>query len=104
MARDDPNQLSPDDARILSVESDVITGHTLKLVVLEPGRVPLDIDALRTAVSQRLPSQPRASQRVDTSGPEPHWVDSPDFDINDHVRAHPTPKCVSREDLWRPST
>jgi diacylglycerol O-acyltransferase len=101
MARDDPNRLSPDDARILSVESDVITGHTLKLVVLEPGAVPLDIDALRTAVAQRLPSQPRATQRVDTSGPEPRWVDSAAFDIDDHVRRRPTPECVSRGDLWR---
>jgi len=33
----DPDRLSADDAHILSVESDVITGHTLKLIILEPG-------------------------------------------------------------------
>jgi WS/DGAT/MGAT family acyltransferase len=97
---DDPDRLSADDAHILGVESAVITGHTLKLVLLEPGAGPLDIDALRTAVARRLPSQPRATERVDTSGPEPRWVQAIDFDIDDHVRRRTTPNCVSRADLW----
>src|SRR5258708_33003881 len=82
----DPDRLSPDDAHILSVESDVITGHTLKLIVLEPGPAPMDIDHLRSEVARRLPSQPRAMQRVDTSGPEPRWGEATDFDIRYHVR------------------
>jgi diacylglycerol O-acyltransferase len=98
---DDPNRLSADDADILGVESAVITGHTLKLVVLEPGAGPLDIDALRAAVAKRLQSQPRATQRVDISGPEPRWVQANEFDIGDHVRRRPTPNCVSRADLWK---
>jgi diacylglycerol O-acyltransferase len=96
---DDPDRLSVDDARILDVESAAIAGHTLKLNVLEAGE-PLDIDALRAAVEKRLPSQPRATQRVDTSGPEPRWVQATDFDIRDHVRRQET-SCVSRADLWR---
>jgi diacylglycerol O-acyltransferase len=96
---DDPDRLSADDARILDVESAVIAGHTLKLNVLDPGD-PLDLDALRAAVESRLPSQPRATQRVDTSGPEPRWVQATDFDIRDHVRRQTT-SCVSRADLWR---
>ena len=100
MARlDDPDRLSADDARILDVESAAIAGHTLKLNVLEAGE-PLDIDALRAAVEKRLPSQPRATQRIDTSGPEPRWVQATDFDIRDHVRRQ-TASCVSRADLWR---
>jgi len=98
--QDDPDRLSTDDARILSLESAAITGHTLKLNVLEPGSGPLDVDALRAAVEKRLPSQPRATQRIDTSGPEPHWVQADDFDIRDHVRRQPT-ACVTRADLWR---
>ena len=98
---DDPDRLSADDAHILGVESAVITGHTLKLVVLEPGAGPLDIDALQTAVAKRLPTQPRATQRVDTSGPEPRWVQAGEFDIGDHVRRRSTPNCVSRADLWK---
>ena len=85
---DDPDRLSADDAHILGVESAVITGHTLKLVVLEPGAGPLDVEALRTAVAKRLPSQPRATQRVDTSGSAPRWVDVTDFDICDHALAN----------------
>jgi hypothetical protein len=98
---DDPDRLSADDARILGVESAVITGHTLKLVVLEPGAGPLDIDALQAAVAKRLPTQPRATQRVDTAGPEPRWVQAGEFDIRNHVRRRTTPNCVSRADLWK---
>ena len=63
--QDEPDRLSADDARILGLESAAITGHTLKLNVLEPGSAPLDVDALRAAVEKRLPGQPRATQRVD---------------------------------------
>jgi diacylglycerol O-acyltransferase len=101
VAREDPDRLSEDDARILAVESAAITGHTLKLVILEPGAGPLDLDALRTEVARRLPSQPRATQRVDTSGDQARWVEAADFDISNHIRRHPALECVSREDLWR---
>ncbi len=101
MARQDPDRLSDDDAAILELESAAITGHTLKLVVLEPGTGPLDLDALRAAVVNRLASEPRAVQRVDASGSEPRWVDATDFDICRHVRRRPNPECVSRADLWQ---
>lgn len=94
------DRLSPDDARILSVESPVVMGHTLKLNVLEPG-APLDLAALQAAVADRLPDEPRASQRVDTDGPEPRWVAAADFDIRDHVRRHDCPPGGTREDLRR---
>ena len=96
---DGPDRLSPDDARILAVESAVITGHTLKLNVLEAGAGPLDVDALRDAVSTRLAAQPRATQRVDTTAPEPRWVEATDFDIRDHVRRHGP--AANRTELWR---
>ena len=49
-------RLSADDARILALESAAIAGHTLKLVVLEAGSGPLDLDALRAQVDARLPA------------------------------------------------
>ena len=101
MVRENPDRLSEDDARILGLESRVVTGHTLKLVILEPGAGPLDIDDLRTAVAQRLQSQPRAMQRVDTSAPGPRWVAATGFDIRDHVRLRPSLDCGSQTDLWR---
>ena len=44
---EDRERLSEDDARILSLESESITGHTLKLMVLEPSDQPLDLEQLR---------------------------------------------------------
>jgi len=97
----DEDRLSSDDARILALESAAITGHTLKLIILEPGSEPLDLDALRAAVAARLERQPRATERVDTSGSEPRWVPATDFDITNHVRRCADSGCASRADLWR---
>ena len=97
-APDDP--LSVDDAHILNLESDSITGHTLKLVILEPGADPLDLAALRSAVEQRLATQPRATQCVDTTVGGPRWVTADEFDITDHIRRVSTPDAASEADLW----
>lgn len=100
MVPDESDRLSADDARILGLESASVTGHTLKLIVLEPGTA-LDIEALRTAVAERLPGQPRATHRVDTSGPDPRWVPATDFDIAEHIRPRVDAACISQADLWR---
>lgn len=100
MGPDESDRLSADDAHILGLESPSITGHTLKLVVLEPGTA-LDIEALRGAVAERLPGQPRATHRVDTSGSDPRWVPATGFDIAQHVRRRTDASCVSQADLWR---
>jgi hypothetical protein len=73
----------------------------LKLLILEPGSLPLDLDALKSAVGQRLSTQPRATQRVDTDGEKPRWVAATDFDIDDHIRRVPTPDSATQNDLWR---
>ena len=96
-ASDDADLLSPDDARILSMESPTITGHTLKLVVLEPGSAAIDLEALRASVAARLATQPRATQRADTSGAQPRWVPAVEFDIGHHVRRHEG----EGADLWQ---
>ena len=94
----DRDRLCDDDARILGLESATITGHTLKLLVLEPGTGPLDLDALRAHVVKRLPIQPRATQRVDVSGAEPRWVDATGFDIGEHA-ACDVRLCLARGSL-----
>jgi hypothetical protein len=101
VASADPDRLSADDAHILAVESAVITGHTLKLMLLEPGSVPLDVAALQDTVAQRLPRQPRATQRVEVDGVGPCWVPATDFAIADHVRRRDVPPGATRADLWR---
>lgn len=98
---DDSDRLSPDDAHILNLESDSITGHTLKLVILEPGAGSLDLDQLRNTVAQRLAAEPRATQRVDTGGTDPRWVAATDFDISNHIRRVPTSDSATQTDLWR---
>src|ERR1700712_26271 len=104
-----PDRLSDDDARILALESTTLTGHTLKLLILSPGP-PVDIHALRQSVLARLPSQPRARERIEfvaaghatahgagdaaaagdrfTQTDEPQWVPAENFDIANHVRRH----------------
>jgi hypothetical protein len=95
----DPHGLSPDDTRILGLESAVLTGHTLKLIVLSPG-APLDLDRLRASVEARLPSQPRARERVDTADArEPRWVPDDDFDITQHVRRRVGTECTTDDEL-----
>jgi hypothetical protein len=96
-----PERLSADDARILALESDAITGHTLKLVVLEPGD-PLDVGALQAQVEARLPSGARARQRVEVSDDgAAAWVDDEAFDVAAHVQRHPAGACDDDAALWR---
>ena len=97
----DPELLSADDARILNLESEAITGHTLKLVILEPGSGPLDVEALKRTVEQRLSTQPRSTQSVDTGGSEPRWKAATNFDIDDHIRRVPETGSATESDLWR---
>lgn len=79
-------RLSPDDAAILALENANILGHTLKLVVVEPGAAgALDAVAVRDRVASRLERIPRLHQRV-VLGPEPYWEDDDDFDLDRHVR------------------
>ncbi|MBB3157435.1 hypothetical protein FHS07_001119 [Microbacterium proteolyticum] len=79
--------LSPADARILALESDVVRGHALKLLVLEPGAA-LDLEAVRDSVAARLAAFPRGGQIVVDAGDGPAWVAAPAVDVTAHVRRH----------------
>ena len=96
-----PDELSPDDAHILALESDSIAGHTLKLVVLEPAEQPLDLAALRASVAERLASEPRGLQRVArTADGSARWAACEDFEIRDHVRRHEVREGAGETELW----
>ncbi len=93
-APDTMERLSADDARILRLESDAIAGHTLKLAIVEPARdgQPLTVERVRSRVEARLGRLPRARQRLAPTPlrlAAPAWVDDPDFDVRNHVRAAP---------------
>jgi diacylglycerol O-acyltransferase / wax synthase len=95
------DRLSADDARILALESAVLAGHTMKLIVLAPG-TPIDLAALRLAVAARLATEPRSLERVET-GPDgaPRWVQVASVDIEAHVRRREGAQGGGREELRR---
>src|SRR5919108_3828764 len=87
-------RLSPDDFRILRLESESIAGHTLKLVIVDPdidGR-PVTVEAGPRRVPSRLAGIPRPRQRLAPTPlrlAAPVWVDDAGFDIRNHIRAAP---------------
>jgi diacylglycerol O-acyltransferase / wax synthase len=96
------DRLSRDDAAILRLESGAITGHTCKVLVLEPGseRLPL-LGELQSQVEGRLWRTPRARRRVARTPlglAPPVWVDDPEFDVEEHVSARPLAPRKSLDD------
>jgi diacylglycerol O-acyltransferase / wax synthase len=88
-------RLSGDDARILGLETAAVTGHTCKVAVIapDPGSGGIEIEDLRRHVAARLGAVRRCRQRVafvPLGIAPPVWVDYPDFDIAEHVRAYET--------------
>jgi len=82
------DELAFDDVQILKLESAAILGHTCKVVVVEPderGR-PLEADALRARIAERLETVPRLRQRVAMpAGGNPRWERDTGFDLANHV-------------------
>src|SRR3954453_11956819 len=96
-------RLSPDDTRILRLESDVIAGHTLKVVIVDaPEQTPPPtLDLVRRRVQARLGGHRRARQRLAPTPlnvATPAWVDDTSFDIRRHVRLASEP-VSDRDDL-----
>ncbi|MGN9793010.1 wax ester/triacylglycerol synthase domain-containing protein [Streptomyces sp. OZ13] len=92
------NRLSADDARLLALESAAIAGHTLKMIVLEPSDVPLDLDRLRESVDARLRAGSRGRERV--ALPDAHWVTDDAFDIAAHVRRRDGTAGIDERSAW----
>src|SRR4051794_5273117 len=84
-----PDLLSPDDERILALETGVIAGHTCKVIELA-GERPPTLDELREHVAERLDREPRLRCRLEpgtTSRSRAAWVADDDFDVARHVVA-----------------
>ena len=66
------------------------------------GRATLDLAAVRSALEQRLPADPRLRRRLVRVPPgfgRPLWVDHPDFDITEHVMSRKCSRLVTRDHL-----
>jgi len=91
-ARPQRTPLSTEDARILALETGVIRGHVLKVLVLEDTGEPLSVKGLRRQLAERLSVGDRWRDRL---VPEPSvasgfaWQPDPDFDVARHVAAVP---------------
>ena len=95
--------LSVDDAAILALESEAIAGHTMKVIVLEPGDEPLSLERLRESVAARLESEPRARQRIEVPAEgdqRPCWVVDEQFEIGAQVRLREGAEGGDEEVMW----
>ena len=74
--------LSPEDARILALESGTIRGHTCKLIVIAGLRSAAEF---RAQLDKRLGAVPQLTRRLDPEADPPAWVDDPAFSLDRHV-------------------
>jgi diacylglycerol O-acyltransferase len=74
--------VTPEDARILALESGTIRGHTCKTIVIGGERTAEDV---RTHLAKRLGAVPRLMQRLDPVTHPPAWSDDPGFSLDRHV-------------------
>jgi diacylglycerol O-acyltransferase len=98
------DRLSLDDARMLQLESEAITGHTCKLALVEPTAdgEGIELEDLRRHVAARMGRVRRCRQRVAFAPlplARPVWVDYPEFEIREHVRLYPATGTVDRKRL-----
>ncbi len=94
---DDLIPLGPEDRAILALESPTIAGHTCKVVRL--GGRPLDIEALRARVAERIELAPALERRLGGSADEPAWVPDEGFDLSHHIGPAPVGEAVDRAGL-----
>ena len=93
----DPIPLGPEDRAILALESPTIAGHTCKVARL--GGAPLDVDALRARIAERIALAPALTRRLGGDAAEPSWVPDADFDVARHVVQAPVEGPVDRAAL-----
>src|SRR5262245_15578623 len=93
-------RLSPEDSRILALESKSIVGHTCKVVIAD--RTGDAVTYLRDRIARRLSLAPGCRRRVVITPyrlDAPVWVDDPDFDVRRHVRKVPVTGPVGAGEL-----
>ncbi len=97
-------RLSVDDAQILRLESQVIKGHTGKVLILAPDSSGnrLSVPRLRERVSERMGAFPRLGQRVVEPRlglGRPAWVGADQVDLAWHVAEPDHADALSDEEL-----
>jgi diacylglycerol O-acyltransferase / wax synthase len=93
-------RLSPEDSRILALESKSIVGHTCKVVIAE--RTGEAVEHLRDRIACRIALAPSCRRRIVVTPyrlDAPVWADDPDFDVRRHVRAVPVARPVGDREL-----
>ena len=93
-------RLSPEDSRILALESKSIVGHTCKVVIAE--RTGDAVEHLRDRIARRIALAPSCRQRIVVTPyrlDAPVWADDPNFDVRRHVRAVPVAGPVGHREL-----
>ena len=99
-----PERLSAEDLAILSLESDVVAGHTLKVAILDPSRANRrpDVERLRAQIDARIDRAPQLRRKLCVrSRRRADWVDDTSFDLRDHVRSWPVTGSFSAVELRR---
>ncbi len=94
------DRLSPEDSRILALESKSIVGHTCKVVIAE--RTGDGVEYLRDRIERRIALAPACRRRVVMTPyriDAPVWAADPDFDVSRHVRQVPVTGPVGRGEL-----
>ena len=98
-------RMSGSDALLWHMEQPDNPIHTLKILVLDPGRRgrPISIDEVEAAVGPRLGIVKRATQKVVAARGFPgipFWVDDPDFELRLHLdeRTLPLPRTARELD------
>ncbi|HET7928489.1 MAG TPA: wax ester/triacylglycerol synthase domain-containing protein [Actinomycetota bacterium] len=83
-------RLSPEDSRILALESRSVVGHTCKVVIAE--RTGDGVEYLRDRIARRIALAPSCRRRIVVTPyrlDAPVWADDPNFDVSRHVREVP---------------
>jgi len=93
-------RLSPEDARILALESGPVVGHTCKVLIADGSGD--TVQRLRRQIDDRIGLARRCRQRIAATPlrlAAPAWVDDPGFDVGRHVRSFPADGPVTGDRL-----
>lgn len=98
------HQLTGLDASFLNMESGPVYGHVSSLCIYDSPNAaePLTLERVRARMASRLHRMPmfrRKLVEVPMNLDHPYWVDSPTFDIDDHIYGVGLPVPGSREQL-----
>src|SRR5262245_44531685 len=95
-------RLSPEDSRILALESKSVVGHTCKVGIAEgTGDA---VEFLRDRIARRIALAPSFRRRIVMTPyrlDAPVWADDPNFDVRRHVRGVPVARPVGDAELRR---